>query len=271
MAMVLGIGPQTFAQDRGLPSGSDTPATSTAIPIAMLDFLERNTWQLVSYRAGDNSTVAAFSDRPATFQFESGRLTGTTGCNRFFNDYSRAGEQLSIAQGGTTRMACFPEALAVQEAAIMTGLPQVASYTQTGDQLLLLDGDGNTLLTLMPQPTATLTGTAWTLTVYNNGRGGLTTPISDTTITANFDPEQGLVGSAGCNRYRATFDTHDDSLAIGPAASTRRLCAGPEGIMAQESAFLALLEEVAVYTIRGNQLDLKNADDITLARFTTAE
>jgi heat shock protein HslJ len=166
-------------------------------------------------------------------------------------------------------MACIDEALAAQESAIMTGLPQVAGYSQTGDQLLLVNSAGTTLFTLTPQPTAELTGTEWTLTFYNNGRGGLTTPILDTTITATFDPEVGLAGSASCNRYRANFETDADGLTIGPAASTRRLCAGPEGIMEQESAFLSLLEDVATYSINGNQLVLKNADGTTLAQFTS--
>lgn len=235
----------------------------------MSDSLEGITWQLVSYRADDGLTVEAFSERPATLLFEDGQVTGTTGCNRFFSDYSREGDQLTISAGGSTLMACIDEALAAQEAAMLMGLSQVAGYSQTSEQLLLVDSNGTTLFTLVPQPTAALTGTEWTLTVYNNGRGGLTTPIIDTTITAQFNTEGRLAGSAGCNRYRATFETNGDSLTLGPAASTRRLCPGPEGIMAQELAFLSVLEDVATYTIRGNQLDLNNAEGTTLARFTT--
>ena len=269
IAILVGSGQQAFAQTPGSSFVSDAHSTSSAVTVAMLESLESQTWQLVSYRADDSSTVAAFRDRPAIFQFEDGRITGTTGCNRFFSDYSREGDQLTIAPGGSTLMACIDEALAAQEAAILTGLPQVASYTQTGEQLLLVDREGTTLFTLAPQPTAELTGTEWTLTFYNNGRGGLTTPILDTTITATFDSAVGLAGSAGCNRYRANFEMDADSLTIGPAASTRRLCSEPEGIMEQESAFLSLLEEVATYSISGNQLVLKNADSTTLAQFIT--
>ncbi len=269
IALVVGSGQQAFAQNAHYPTVPNIPTTPSEITLAMPDSLENMTWQLVSYQATDGSIVEAFGERPATFQFKDGRVTGTTGCNRFFSGYSREGDQLAISPGGSTLMACINEALAAQESAILTGLPQVASYTQTGDQLLLVDRAGTPLFTLTPQPTAALTGTEWTLTVYNNGRGGLTTPILDTTITATFDPAVGLVGSAGCNRYRANFETDDDSLTIGPAASTRRFCAVPEGIMEQETTFLNLLEDVATYTISGDQLDLKNADGTTLARFTT--
>jgi heat shock protein HslJ len=269
IALVMVAGQPVFAQDLRSFSGAHTHSTPTDITVAMSDSLEGITWQLVSYRADDGLTVEAFSERPATLLFEDGQVTGTTGCNRFFSDYSREGDQLTISAGGSTLMACIDEALAAQEAAMLMGLSQVAGYSQTSEQLLLVDSNGTTLFTLVPQPTAALTGTEWTLTVYNNGRGGLTTPIIDTTITAQFNTEGRLAGSAGCNRYRATFETNGDSLTLGPAASTRRLCPGPEGIMAQELAFLSVLEDVATYTIRGNQLDLNNAEGTTLARFTT--
>jgi heat shock protein HslJ len=245
----------------------DSPTSETVL--TMLDPLELTIWQLVSYQTAEGATVEAFSDAPATLQFQAGEVFGTTGCNRFSGRYTREGDRLTIAEGATTLMGCFPEALALQETAILNNLSQVASYLQTGNQLQLLNREGTALLTLSPQPTAELTHTEWTLTAYNNGRGGLVTPLIDTTLTATFDPETGLAGSAGCNRYHATFEAVGDRLTMGPAASTRRLCAAPDGIMAQESAFLALLEQVATYTVSGNQLDLYDAEGTLLARFTT--
>lgn len=268
IAILIGSGQQAFAHSPHFAPVPETDSTALESPLAMLDSFERITWQLVDYRTTDGSTVAALNEHPATFRFEDGRVTGTTGCNSFFSDYTIEGNQLTINPGGSTLMACLDEAVTAQEAAVLTGLPQVSRYTQTGDQLLLLDSAGTTLFTLTPQPTAALTGTEWALTLYNNGRGGLTTPIIDTAITARFDTEGSLAGSAGCNRYRAMFETSSNSLTIGPAASTRRLCARPEGVMEQESAFLGLLEDVTTYSISGNQLYLKNAEGMTLAQFT---
>lgn len=241
----------------------------TVETIAMEDSLELGTWQLLSYRSDAGATIEAFGERPATFQFQDGRVSGTTGCNRFFSAYTREGNTLEIAAGGSTLMACFPEALAEQETAILSGLPQVTNFAIADQQLTLSDSTGTTLFTLVPQPTASLTQTEWVLAVYNNGRGGLTTPLADTTITATFAPETGLVGSAGCNTYRASYEVDHNGLTIGPAASTRRLCAQPDGIMQQETAFLGLLQDVATYSLEGNQLELKNAEGTTLARFTT--
>ena len=71
--------------------------------------------------------------------------------------------------------------------------------------------------------------------------------------------------------YRASFEIDGDTMSIGPAASTRRLCSQPEGVIEQEVAFLALLEDVATYTIASNQLDFKNAEGTVLAQFSAAE
>lgn len=230
--------------------------------------LEQAPWQLVSYRDASGEMIVAWAERPATFQFQAGRVTGTTGCNRFFSAYTLEGDRVTFAPGGSTLMACFPEALAQQEAAILTGLTEVASYDLADGELQLRDRAGDIVMTLMPQISASLTNTEWTLTSYNNGRGGLVTPLLDTTITAQFDDEGRLSGSASCNRYRASFTQTDAALTIEEAASTRRFCSTPDGIMQQEQAFLAVLPEVATYSIQGNQLTLQNAEGTTLAQFS---
>ena len=224
-------------------------------------------WQLLRSPAAYCHTVDVVGDRPATFEFQAGRLSGSTGCNRFFSSYELTGDNLAVTSGGTTWMGC-PEALAQQEAAILSGLPQIATYTQSADQLMLLDEAGDPLFALTT-PAAQFTQTEWTLVAYNNGRG-LVTPFADTQITATFNDETGLTGSAGCNTYRAAYEQTDNALTIGMAASTRRLCGQPEGVMQQEATFLAILPEVTTYALSPDQLDLKNAEGVTIAQFLPA-
>ena len=268
LTCLLGSGQSAIA----LPPFVTDSTLSHSIPletVAMANTLELITWQLIRYRAADGLLVEAFGDRVATFNFQDGQVSGTTGCNRFFNAYTHEGDTLAIMAGGSTLMACFPDVLAEQEAAILTGLPQVVSYSHMGDELWLLDGMGDPLFTLIAQPTAELTHTEWTLTAYNNGRGGIVTLMADTAITATFNEKDGVVGSAGCNDYRAAYQVNQNMLTIGAPASTRRLCPQPDGIMQQETVFLSLLQDVATYTINGNQLELNNAEGTTLARFIT--
>jgi len=84
-----------------------------------------------------------------------------------------------------------------------------------------------------------LTGVTWGLLTYNNGKGGLVSVLSGTEITAVFGEDGNLAGSAGCNDYAATYSTDGDSISIGPAATTRKMCTDPEGIMEQEAGYLA--------------------------------
>jgi hypothetical protein len=85
----------------------------------------------------------------------------------------------------------------------------VASYDLTADELRLLDSAGDVVLTLDAQRSAALTNTDWTLTAYNNGRGGLVTPLLDTAITATFDEAGQLSGLSWlqCN-YRTHVRVH---------------------------------------------------------------
>ncbi|WP_204138900.1 META domain-containing protein [Halomicronema sp. CCY15110] len=273
LTLLVGSSVSAIALPSVAQSPKDLPNLSTlplAVSITMPHPLEQSVWQLVSYRDAAGELVTAWGDSPATMEFREGRVTGTTGCNRFFSAYTLTGNELAIAPGGSTLMACFPEALAQQEAAMLTGLGAVTSYDLIGDELRLLDGAGEVVLTLAPQSAAAWLNTDWTLTAYNNGRGGLVTPLLDTTITATFDEAGQLSGSAGCNNYRAAFTQLDDTLQIGAAASTRRFCAVPAGTMQQEQDFLALLTEVSAYEIAGSQLTLLNAAGTTLAQFSTA-
>ncbi|RZM82625.1 META domain-containing protein [Leptolyngbya iicbica] len=270
LALMLGSSVSAIALPGAAQSLPVLPISPLTVSMMMPHPLEQQVWQLVSYRDATGETVMAWVDSAATMQFEAGQVTGTTGCNRFFSAYTLAGSELAIAPGGSTLMACFPEALAQQESAILAGMATVASYEVVADELRLLDSAGDVVFTLAPQVAASLTQTDWMLTSYNNGRGGLVTPLLDTTITATFD-DAGLVsGTAGCNTYRAHFEATTETLQIGPAASTRRLCQVPEGTMTQEQDFLALLADVSEYEIVGNQLTLLNAAGTVLAEFSTA-
>jgi heat shock protein HslJ len=118
---------------------------------------------------------------------------------------------------------------------------------------------------LEPTP---LTGTTWRLTGYNDGKGGFVSVLGSTEITAVFGDGGSLVGSAGCNNYTASYGVEGENLSVGPATVTRMMCAEPKGIMDQESAYLAALESVATYQIKGNTLEVFDADGMRLASYT---
>jgi hypothetical protein len=80
-----------------------------------------------------------------------------------------------------------------------------------------------------------LSGTRWRLT-----RLDAATPVpADAGIELRVDGER-LVGSAGCNAFRAdVLSGERDAVEIGPIATTRRAC--PEPVLRREQRFLAAL------------------------------
>ena len=73
-------------------------------------------------------------------------------------------------------------------------------------------------------------------------------PVRDAVPTLNFDEAGGVNGSTGCNTYTGSVTIVDSDLTFGPLATTRMACTDPDA-NAQESAFLAAMEEVTGYTV----------------------
>jgi heat shock protein HslJ len=115
----------------------------------------------------DGATTAPAAD--AMLTFKDGSVTGNAGCNGFFAGYTIDGAQLTVAQGGSTLMAC-DEAVMAQEQAILANLTAAASYEVVDSGMNILDADGAVVLTLAPQAAPSLTGVVWQAVNVNNGQ-----------------------------------------------------------------------------------------------------
>lgn len=244
-------------------------------PIAIVDntlSLEGPLWRLTSYlsETGETLPAAAYSTQSPSIQFIDGQMSGNATCNRFFGAYDLDGDRLTIQPGGSTLMAC-PPAYMAQEQGFMVALGQVNGYEIMAGKLHLLDADGNPLLTFDELVSPDLIGTRWELIAYNNGRGGVVSTLVDSRIALTLEAEGRLAGSAGCNNYVASYTLVDDALTIDPPASTRKLCARPEGVMAQEAAYLGALVTATTYGIADNVLTLKTAAGATVAQFRASD
>lgn len=86
----------------------------------------------------DIAGAGVIDDSHASLQFlAEGRLAGSGGCNRLIGSYTVNGDSLSIAQAGTTMMACAP-ALMNQEQKLLELLPEITNYAidKTGGLVL---------------------------------------------------------------------------------------------------------------------------------------
>jgi heat shock protein HslJ len=196
--------------------------------------------------------------RPVTMRFENGRVHGTDGCNRYSAAYTTAsgGFKLSGAVA-STKMAC-PEPVMKQADAFVAALSRARAARIDGGQLTLLDAGGMVLATLTTQGQA-LAGTVWQVTGYNNGKRAVVSVLAGSTLTIAFAANGKVGGSAGCNRYTATYSSSGQSITLGKAAATRMMCARPAGVMEQEAAFLQALEMVARARVDGDRLELRSS------------
>jgi heat shock protein HslJ len=198
-----------------------------------------------------------------------GRVTGSSGCNTYSGPYEVDGNKLSFGQPmASTMMACEPAVMA-QEAVYMEALGSVASYEIKDDKLTLYDGD-KTAVAEFEVVKQTLAGTSWEVIAYNNGKGGVTSVVIGTEITADFGEGGQLTGSAGCNGYVADYEIVGNKITISSAvATTRKACQG-EGVMEQENAYLAALETADTYKITGMDMEMRTSEGSKVAGFKRA-
>jgi heat shock protein HslJ len=156
------------------------------------------------------------------------------------------------------------------EQAYLAALGGAASFEISGDTLTLADVQGKVVLSFSTLQPASLVGTQWSLTSYNNGKQALVSVLNGTSINASFSQNGQLSGSAGCNNYTATYDVDGEQMSIGPAAATRKFCGG-EGVMEQETSYLLALEKVASFKIEGDALTLYDANGMTYLAYTASK
>lgn len=110
-------------------------------------------------------------------------------------------------------------------------------------------------------PHSALAGTAW-VAEQLDGRA-----VTPTALTLRFAEEDRVRGSGGCNTVAGLYEAADGFLDMRALARTERGCA--PAIMAQEDAFIALLDAASRYRRDGDRL-LITADDGRSASFRAA-
>jgi heat shock protein HslJ len=194
-----------------------------------------------------------------------GNVSGSAGCNHYSAKFTSAGSSIKISSIASTRMACAPRIMA-QESVFLKALSSARSYRVSGGKLALNASGGRALVTFSVQ-SQQLAGTSWNVLAYNNGKQGIESVMAATKLTAVFAKDGMLSGFAGCNSYAATYTGAPPKISIAKVSSTRKECATPNGVMDQESRYLAALSTAATYRIEGNRLELRTASGATAAEF----
>lgn len=243
------------------PANASTP---TAIPTSSPTHpLNDTNWTLSNLNG-----ISALAGTPVTLHLAGDKIDGTDGCNRYSSTYTVNGAKFTVNKNVISTMMACSEAIMQQAAAYTLALTQAANYKVENQQLLLLDANGKTLATFKTQLSG-LGGTIWSVTGYNNGNQAVVSVLAGSELSANFNADGKLNGSAGCNNYMASYETSDKNIKISSIGSTKKACSNPGGIMIQESQFLNALKTVATYRLDGNQLELRTAEGALAVTLTT--
>jgi heat shock protein HslJ len=229
--------------------------------------LESNEWQLESYADASCQMQRLLPKSSIHAIFADGKLHGGGGCNQYSAEYSSTQEnKLSISDRiASTMMACTPP-VSRQEQHYLSLLPKATHYQIKDDALLLMNAENHLILHFVAHHTATLENTRWQAGGINNGKGGVVSSTATHMATARF--EEGKVsGNAGCNNFSASYTVSDESLTIGPAMTTRKLCAEPAGIMDQERQYLQALQKTHTYKLERDRLQLRDGKGSLLVQF----
>lgn len=107
--------------------------------------LEGSSWNVVAInnQSGGVQSVVADSDPTLVFDEESG-VTGNTGCNDFFGEYTTDGATIEFSKLAMTEKYC--ESTADQETWMIAALEGTITFTTDGRTLDLFDADGSRLL-----------------------------------------------------------------------------------------------------------------------------
>ena len=88
--------------------------------------------------------------------------------------------------------------------------------------------------------------------------------LEGTKLSAEFSSEDRVAGAAGCNTYFGRARAEAGRLSVGPLGSTLMACQR-DGVMEQETRYLASLQAATTYSIHDDELRLgPSASEVTL-------
>jgi heat shock protein HslJ len=227
-----------------LPQGGETSVSQKSI--------EGTDWQLVNVGG-----AAAVPGSEATMLASAGRVTGTTGCNRFTGSFtSEVKGVIEFGPIASTMIAC-PRPQMEQERAFLAALDEAAAYSISGDVLTLTGANGNELATFVPRKSIGLVGAVWSAIGINNGRQAVVSLAAGSQVTAIFASDGRVSGSGGCNSFSAGYEIDGNKIKIDEIAQTEMACLDQK-VMEQEQAYFAALAKATVYRIDGDRLELRD-------------
>ena len=115
--------------------------TPPAAPAGDANPLTGTKWQLVTLAQQPVLTTAA-----VTVEFTDDELTGSAGCNTYSAPYRLSNKTITMSAAAATLMACVDEQQMAQETNYFEVLGTVTQFQVVGEQLELLNGQGEVVM-----------------------------------------------------------------------------------------------------------------------------
>ncbi len=216
-------------------------------------------WRLVD-GDGPDGDIPTIEGHDVLLDISPERWGGRAHCNSYSGTVEIDGDTLGVRDVAVTEMACLDQRAMAAEAAYIAAFLAVTAYDRA-DETLELTGEGVRLAyeRVPPVEDAALVGTRWVLESLVSGAGpdgAVSSVQGDGELRLHADGS--LTGSTGCNQLEGDVEVEDDTLLLGPLATTRRAC--PDLLGPQETHVLTVLQGRVAYEIDGASLSLSAAD-----------
>ena len=260
IALVLAAGAVTAC---GGSNDAPSPGTSGGAK-DLSGTLGDRTWVLDG--AGSTPTIAG--DGTVTLAVDSGRIAGRAPCNTYNAEFTIDGDRVEVGPIATTRMDCEP-ATNKAETAFLKALAKLDTIAADGDRLTMTGGDGVELVFDTQDLASALVGTWEVVNLATDN--ALATPLEGTTPTIEFAEDGTLSANAGCNKIGSSWELDGSTLSIGDGQRTLMACADPEGVMDQEDALAAALNDAALVEVTDQLTVFNDTGEILIVADRAAE
>lgn len=192
------------------------------------------------------------------FGVTSGVQSGSTGCNDYNAIYHADTDEIKINLPQSTQKSCA-DPLATEEQNYFLGLNAARDYRILGNEMqIFYDGNMFVFTGSYPTPPAEATlmplnGTTWYLTSLGDAP---VLPDSQVTISFVINPDETtgqISGLAGCNNYSGEIV---NIFSLSNISAAKMICDSPNGVMEQESTYLAALGTANSILLNGNMLTI---------------
>jgi heat shock protein HslJ len=125
------------------PPQVEQPIAPPAPPI-IADPLAGTRWVVINFNNGMGAVTGVAEGTSITLDFAinaPNQLSGSSGCNTYFADYSAGGASITIGAPGSTNLVCTePAGIMEQEQQYLAALRSAVTFSITGDQLQMRSG-----------------------------------------------------------------------------------------------------------------------------------